>query len=42
MFGGQVKSVQEIEALSNKIQKQEAEEFAEFEKVFDADLRAIQ
>ena len=41
VFGGQIMSVEEVQALSDSIKQKEKQEFEEFEKMFDADLRNL-
>lgn len=40
-FGGTVASQEEVEALNRKINNHEAQEFAEFEKHFDQQLKKL-
>lgn len=40
-FGGKVASHQEVEALNQKIEAHEAEEFEDFEKNFDQQLKNL-
>lgn len=41
VFGGQIMSVAEVQALAKSIKAKEAAEFEAFEKMFDADLRNL-
>lgn len=40
-FGGTVASVDEVKDLSQKIKSHEADEFAEFEKGFDEQIKKL-